>query len=176
MQPSRLQPVTVEPLQNGSLVGFRQLLSSRSSSFRFIYLMKWSMYRAGQLAKIAAMSSIRSSLYLSAAVGISVLLGRKIYISFCQSNRNEIISIPDDIEKEKTSSTEGRNSLSPPCCVEVGTLGDLSPKTGTIVVLSDEYHKLGLRHLVLPAAISPAYLEKLLPMIMVRTAVDNKIL
>jgi hypothetical protein len=120
----------------------------------------------------AKMSNVpRNAMYLcagcAAAIGLSVYVGRNVLTSWsARRNRGDSFSSVEPCKKK-----EGDGFQSEELQILYRTLtenGKLDPSTEFKVVLGEEYHKLGLRHAVFSSGISPAYLDKLLPLIMVK--------
>ncbi len=108
----------------------------------------------------------------AAVLGISVLMGRAIYCFYSKrrnnvKNKNGSDCVQNQIRVESNSNRSPERDLKSTDGLLKCSSPDLSPSTGMEVILNDEYLTLGLRHLLLPSAISPQYLERLLPVIMV---------
>jgi hypothetical protein len=103
-------------------------------------------------------------------------MGRAIYSYLSKRTHSEkkIGNQDDDtdinIRMESNSNRPPECDLKPNDVLKTSILPDQNPSMGITVVLNDEYRTLGLRHMVLPTAISPQYLDRLLPLIMVSFA------
>jgi hypothetical protein len=96
----------------------------------------------------------KHTLQVTSAFGLSILIGRILYHLYLR--RRAKASNRSLNEKQNVSSTEETSNVALDCLT-----------SDTPITLSDEYHRLKLRHLALPSAISPTYLEDLFPRIKV---------